>query len=191
MSWPFISRLALGLGFIASGAQPAESQRPDALSIGFRKPAPTVVASAPVVAPSLFSLGNESVKSGLTVALLAGTAGFLVDYLYCSQHYGDERSVLFRRCTAYTGIGTAGGWFGGAALGATLGAARMARKRGCPSGAALMRAIAGAVLGAASGLSIVTRRPGKYPPAHTALIVGTPLLAGVGAAAAVVGCQGP
>lgn len=191
MSGPFLSRLALALGVFASSAQPAGSQQLDALSIGFRKPAARVVASGPAVAPSTFSLGSESAKSALMGAVGAGSVGFMVDAAYCEQHHGDEPSILFGPCFFYTGIGTAGGWFGGAVLGATVGAARVARKRGCPYRAAVVRAIVGAALGAAPGLSIVARRPGKYPPAHTALVVGTPLLAGVGAAAAVVGCRAP
>lgn len=190
MAWRFLSRLALALGIIASGAQPAGSQQLDSLSIGFRKPAAGFVSSGRAPVPSTFSLGRASVESALVGALWAGLAGLAVDAVYCDKHHGDEPSILFGPCSFYVAGGTAVGGFGGAVVGATIGAVRVARRRGCPSGAAVTRAIAGAVLGAAPGLITVASRP-RYSPGRTALVLSAPLLAGVGAAAAVVGCRAP
>jgi hypothetical protein len=115
----------------------------------------------------------------------------LVDQAYCERHHGDEETFLFGPCFLYAGGGFVAGWFGGAIAGSTLGAARVAQKRGCPRNAAMLRAAAGAIMGSAPGLIVVAPRPGKYPPSRSVFIAGAPLLSGLGAAAAVIGCHGP
>lgn len=190
MSSPFLPQLALGIGIIVSVTQSAVSQQLDSLSVGIHAQATLATAPPPEDAPSILFLGAKSVAWASAGAMTAGAVGFGIDSEYCQKHHGDEPVIFFGPCFMPAGGATAVGWFGGSVIGATIGAARIARKRGCPSRAATMRALAGAALGALPGLSIVARRPGKYPPAHTALVFGTPLLAGVGAAASVAGCRG-
>ena len=182
--------LALALGFIVSSARPIGCQELQVLTVGIQ-PASPAAASVPQTHPSGLSLNVKSFRGAIFGSVSAGSAGFLIDQAYCNQHHGDEPSVLFGPCFLYAGEGFAAGWFGGAIVGATLGAAKVAQKRGCPRGASLVRTFAGAALGAAPGLIIVSGRPGKYPPSRSAVILGTPLLAGVMAAAAVMGCQAP
>lgn len=194
MSSLFVSRLRLGLGIIALFAQSAESQQLDTLSIGIQQPVAGTASS--LNAPSTFSLARTSLKWGMSGGLTAAGVGMVVDYALCKRYHADEPSYLFPRCFLPAGGGTATGWFGGAIVGATIGAARAARKRGCPSREATIRALAGAALGVVPGLIAVTRGPGKYPPENEwvapaiALTVSSaPLLAGVGAAAAVITCR--
>ena len=187
MSWRFLPQLTLSVGMLALVEQSAGSQQLDALSTGFPRPAPAAAAAAP--GPSTISMGGRSIGWAFMGAAAAGGVGFAIDRAYCEEHHGDETGFLFGPCFLYTGTGTTVGWFGGALIGATVGASRVARQRGCPSRTARMRAFAGAILGVAPGLSIVARRPGKYPPAHTVLIMSAPLLAGAGATAAVASCR--
>ena len=139
--------------------------------------------------PSDLSLTAKSVGWSAMGSLLGGSAGLAVDQAYCKRHHGDEPSFLFGPCFLYANEGFGTGWFSGTIVGATYGAVRQARKRGCPRGAAILRAVAGASVGAAPGLIIVAQRTGKYPPSRSVFIAGAPLLSGLGAAAAVVGCH--
>jgi hypothetical protein len=182
--------LSLVLGLIVSSVRPIGCQELQVLTVGIHPAGPATV-SVSQTHPSEFSLNVKSVGWAVSGSVLAGAAGFAIDQAYCNQHRGDEPSVLFGPCFLYAGEGVAAGWFGGAIVGATLGAAKVAQKRGCPRRESLMRTFAGAALGAAPGLIIVAGRPGKYPPSRSAVIVGTPLLAGVVAAAAVMGCKAP
>ena len=126
--------------------------------------------------------------SGL-LALGGGSAGFSIDQAICQHRHGDEEGSLFGPCFGYAAGPTAIGWFGGAVVGAAIGAARAAQDRGCPRRSAGWRALGGAVLGVLPGVVTVARRPSKFPPARSALIFGAPLLAGGGAAAAVMTCH--
>jgi hypothetical protein len=159
-----------------------------ALQAGFQQ---HTLASAPDNQPSALSSTVKSVGWATSGSVLAGGAGLVVDEIYCKQHHPNEQGFIFPYCAFYAGGGFATGWFGGATVGAALGAARAAQKRGCPRSSALTRAFAGAALGAAPGLSIVAGRPGKYPPSRSVVILGTPLLAGVGAVLATIGCHAP
>ena len=139
--------------------------------------------------PSDLALTAKSVGWSAMGSLLGGSAGLAVDQAYCKRHHGDEPSFLFGPCFLYANEGFGVGWFSGTIVGATYGAVKEARKRGCPRGAAILRAVAGASVGAAPGLIIVAKRPGKYPPSRSVFIAGAPLLSGLGAAAAVIGCH--
>ncbi|HWL38766.1 MAG TPA: hypothetical protein VNO75_00895 [Gemmatimonadaceae bacterium] len=192
MSLPVLFRLGLGLGILASTAVPAASQRLDALSVGVQDSAVPVRTLARADAASGFIFGLRSVGSASIGAVALGTIGFLIDGQLCKMRHGDEPDPVgfFGPCFLYAGLGTTAGWFGGTVAGATTGVARMARKRGCPSREATVRAFAGATVGVLPGLFIVARRPDKYPPGHSALMIGAPVLAGVGAALAVANCRG-
>src|SRR6202022_1052766 len=146
-------------------------------------------AQVPDTGPSAFSLGIRSIGWSVFGSLLGGAAGLAVDQAYCERHHGKEPSFLFGPCFMYANEGFAAGWFGGAILGATFGAARVAHNRGCPWREAILRSVAGAAIGSAPGLTVVASRPGRYPPSRSVLIAATPLLGGIGAAAAVIGCQ--
>ncbi|HWL40441.1 MAG TPA: hypothetical protein VNO75_09400 [Gemmatimonadaceae bacterium] len=167
----------------------------DTLSIGIQQP--VAVAASSSNAPSTFSLAKTSLKWGWGVGVGAAGVGMVVDYALCKRYHADEPSYLFPRCFMPAGGGTATGYFGGAIVGATIGAARAGRKRGCPSREATFRALAGAALGVTPGLMMLAwGGPDKYPPENEwvapaiALTITTaPLLAGVGAAAAVVTCR--
>jgi hypothetical protein len=180
--WSAPARLLLAFWIISSSAQAMDGQQIRALEAGIKSRDTAGAANR----PSTFSTGAKSVGWATYGSLLGGLTGLDVDDVYCKRHHPDDGDYFFGPCTFYASGGFATGWFGGAMVGATFGAARMAEKRGCPRGAALMRAFGGAALGMAPGLSIVVARPGKYPPLA---IWGTPLLAGVGAAAAVIGCH--
>jgi hypothetical protein len=188
MAWSSPVGLVLAFGIIASSAQTLSCQQLRALELGFQKPslAPQVGSQ-----PSALSLTAKSVGGAISGSVVAGAVGLLVDAVYCNQNHRNEQGTLFGPCYLYAGGGLATGWFGGAGVGATVGAARLAQKRGCPRGAALMRAFGGAVLGVAPGLMIVAQRSGNYPPSRSVILFGTPLLAGIGATAAVIGCHAP
>lgn len=140
--------------------------------------------------PSVFSLNAESVERSVLWSMLAGAAGLAVDQAYCERHHANEPAILFGPCFLYASEGFAAGWFGGTIVGSSLGAARISQKRGCPRLAAILRSAAGAAIGALPGLSIVAGRSGNYPPSRSVIIAITPLLGGIGAAAAVTGCHG-
>ena len=178
--------LVLAFGIIASSAHTLSCQQLRALELGFKKP---TIAPQVESRPSALSLTAKSVGGAIGGSVLAGAAGSLVDAAYCNRHRRHEPASLFGPCFLYAGEGLATGWFGGAAVGATRAAARLAQKRGCPRRAALMRAFGGAALGAAPGLIIVAQRSGNYPPSRSVVMLGTPVLAGIGAAAAVIGCH--
>jgi hypothetical protein len=144
----------------------------------------------PREAPSNFALIAKSVGRSVLGSLAGGLAGLAVDQEYCQRHHGHDPSFLFGPCFLYANEGFGAGWFGGAIVGSTYGAVKAARKRGCPRDTAMLRAIAGATLGAAPGLIVVVKRTGNYPPSRSVFIASAPLLAGIGAAAAVTGCHG-
>ena len=176
------TRFAIAFWIINSSAQAMDGQQIHDLEAGIQRRDTAAAENK----PSTFSTGAKSMGWATFGSLLGGLTGLDVDDVYCKRHHPDDGDDLLGPCTFYASGGFTTGWFGGAMVGATFGAARMAEKRGCPRGAALMRAFAGAALGTAPGLAIVVARPGKYPPLA---IWGTPLLAGVGAAAAVIGCH--
>jgi hypothetical protein len=178
--------LALALGIIVLSTRSIGCQQLRLLEVGVR---PAAADSIAPTHPSGFSLNVKSVGWAVSGSVLAGTAGLYVDQAYCQRHHGHDPSIFFGPCAFYVNGGAAAGWFGGAFLGATLGAARVAHQRGCPWRAAILRAVGGAAIGVAPGLTIVAGRPGKYPPSRSILIASAPLLGGIGAAAAVIGCQ--
>jgi len=185
MRWSTPTRLAVAFSIINSFAHAVEGQQIHDLEAGIHT-RDTAIAEKE---PSVLLIGAKSVGWATYGSVLGGLTGLVIDDHYCNQHRSNERDFLFGPCFFYAGGGFATGWFGGATVGATLAAARLAQKRGCPRGAALMRAFAGAALGTAPGLSIVIPRPGKYAPSRSLVILATPLLAGSGAAAAIIGCH--
>ena len=178
--------IALALSIIVASARPIGCQQLRLIEAGVQTAGYASIADD---RPSDFSLTAKSVGWSAFGSLLGGAGGLEVDQVYCKRHHGDEQGFLFGPCFLYANEGFAAGWFGGAIVGSTLGAARVARKRGCPQRAAILRAAIGATIGAAPGLSIVASRSGKYPPSRSIVIAGTPLLSGIGAAAAVIGCK--
>ena len=178
--------ITLTLGIIVASARPIGCQQLTRLEAGVQGARYASIADN---RPSGFSLSARSVGWSAFGSLLGGAGGLEVDQVYCKRHHGDEQGFLFGPCFLYANEGFAAGWFGGAIVGSTLGAARAAKKRGCPRRAAILRAAIGAAIGAAPGLSIVASRSGKYPPSRSIVIAGTPLLSGIGAAAAVIGCK--
>jgi len=178
--------IALTLSIIVGWARPIGCQQLTRLEAGVQRAGYASIADN---RPSGFSLSARSVGWSAFGSLLGGAAGLEVDQVYCKRHHGDEQGFLFGPCFLYANEGFAAGWFGGAIVGSTLGAAQVAKKRGCPQRAAILRAAIGATIGAAPGLSIVASRSGKYPPSRSIVIAGTPLLSGIGAAAAVIGCK--
>jgi hypothetical protein len=185
MAWSTTAALALALGMITSSAHTLGCQQLRALEAGVQQPNGSVGGSQ----PSALSVIRQGAAWGTLGSVLGGVSGFVVDQAYCNSHHGDEQTALFGPCFVPIGEGSAIGWFGGAAAGATLGAARLAQKRGCPRRAAILRAFGGAVVGSAPGLFVIAQRPRNYPPPLSLIIAGTPILAGIGAAAAVVGCH--
>jgi len=190
LSRPSLGALALGAGLTLALARPAGAQRRNAQRAAPSQPALHMAVRADP--PPAYEVARGAVGWAGSGAALAGAAGYLVDHVVCEARYGAAERGLLDRCSLLgAGGGAAVGWFGGAAVGATLGAARVARQRGCPARTAAGRALAGAALGAAPGLLVIVRRPDKYPPRRSALILGAPLLAGAGATAAVIGCRAP
>ncbi len=180
--------LALALGVTVSSARPIGCQQLRVLAVGIQ---PVAHDSIPQAHPSGLSLNVKSVGWAVFGSVFGGGAGLAVDQAYCQRHHGNDPSFLFGPCFLYANEGFAAGWFGGAILGATYGAARVAHERGCPWREAILRAVAGGAIGVAPGLSIVARRSGKYPPSRSMVVAATPLLGGIGAAAAVIGCHAP
>ena len=178
--------ITLTLGIIVASARPIGCQQLTRLEAGVQRAGYASIADN---RPSGFSLSARSVGWSAFGSLLGGAAGLEVDQVYCKRHHGDEQGFLFGPCFLYVNEGIAAGWFGGAILGSTFGAVRVAEKRGCARSAAILRATIGAAIGSAPGVSIVARRSGKYPPSRSIFIAAAPLLSGIGAAAAVIGCQ--
>ncbi|HEX9130363.1 MAG TPA: hypothetical protein VF850_14465 [Gemmatimonadaceae bacterium] len=185
MTWSR-SGITLALAIIVASTRSLDCQQLRLIEAGVHTRDYTQVADT---RPSAFSLSIKSIGGSVGGSLLGGTAGLAVDQAYCERHHGKEPSFLFGPCFLYANEGFAAGWFGGAIVGSTLGAVRVAEKRGCARGAAILRAAIGATIGAAPGLSIVAKRSGKYPPSRSIFIAGAPILSGLGAAAAVVGCH--
>jgi hypothetical protein len=179
--------ITLALGIIVASPRPASCQQLRLIEAGVQT-SNTQIADT---RPSGFSLSSKSVGWSVFGSLLGAAAGLTVDQAYCQRHHGDEQGFIFGPCSFYANEGFGAGWFGGAIVGSTFGAVRVAEKRGCARKTAILRAALGAAVGSAPGLSIVARRPGKYPPSRSVFIAAAPLLSGLGAAAAVIGCHAP
>jgi hypothetical protein len=179
------SAFALILGLIFSSAHSVDCQQARQLEIGIQPAAPSVTDTH----PSGRALTIKSVEWSAYGSLLGGVLGLTVDDAYCNRHHGHEQGFIFGPCTFYYNEGFGVGWFGGAIIGSTFGAARIAEKRGCPRREAIWRAMAAAAIGVAPGAIIAARRLGRYPPSRSLMIATAPLLGGIGAAAAVVGCH--
>ncbi len=187
MTWSRIG-ITLTLGMMVALARPIGCQQLRLIEAGVQTSGYTQLADT---RPSDFSLAAKSVGWSVLGALLGGSAGLLVDQAYCQSHYGDEPGFIFGPCFLYANEGFAIGWFGGTIVGSTFGAVEVAEKRGCARTPAILRAAIGAAIGSVPGISIVARRTGKYPPSRSIFIAGAPLLSGIGAAVAVVGCHAP
>jgi hypothetical protein len=139
--------------------------------------------------PSRLGLGARAVGGATGFAVLGGVLGFAVDVAVCKRHKDRQPTSDFGPCWFPAQEGTAIGWFGGALLGATKMAATGARERGCPARAAWWRAAAGANAGALPGILLAASRPEHLARSRSAVLLSAPLLAGAGAAAAVVSCH--
>jgi hypothetical protein len=192
---PFIRAMRILVPSLAALAvcitQRADCQQRHALVAGVERASSSEIGTSSETPPSPLIMGLKGVGVGYAGGLFGGTAGLLVDDRYCQRRHRGEPSGLLGPCTFYTGAGTLVGWFGGAALGAAIGAKSVARKRGCPRDSAFARALLGGMLGSAPGAAIVAAGPEKYPTLRSGAILVTPLLAGLGATAAVVGCHAP
>ena len=183
--------LPFDLAFLAvlfsSTSQGAGAQQLTGLSVGLHQAANPAPTSA---TPSAVVVHATAVGWGASLAVGGGGVGSMIDDVVCKRRHRGETRDLFGPCLFYAGPPTATGWFGGAVVGATIGAARTARRRGCPERAAWQRAFGGALLGVAPGTIAAIAGGDRFPPRKSALIFSAPLLAGVAAAAAVVGCHG-
>ena len=187
---------ALGL-LTCSIARPSAAQLPLPAGIRTRPAADTLVgrdgaaaANRDPLSPSGPRLAGRSIGRAVFVGEPGGLAGLFVDYGVCKQHKRrGSGGLVFDPCFLYAAEGTVTGWIGGALVGATYGAATGARRRGCPAGAAWWRAAVGAGIGGLPGALIAARRYQHVPPRRSVVLLSAPLLAGVGAAAAVAGCH--
>jgi hypothetical protein len=186
MTW---SRTGITLAFsiIVASPRPAACQQLRQIEAGVQTSNTQVTETR----PSGFLLGAKSVGWSVYGSLFGALTGLVVDQAYCERHHRGEQGFLFGPCFNYANEGFGAGWFGGAIVGSTFGAVRVAEKRGCARQTAILRAALGAAIGSAPGLSIVARRTGKYPPSRSVFIATAPLLSGLGAAAAVIGCHAP
>ena len=188
--------LALGL-LTCSIARPSAAQLPSPAGIRTRPAADTLAgrdgaatAMREPLSPSGLRLVGRSIGRAAFVGELGGLAGLFVDYDVCKRHKRrGSGGLVFDPCFLYAAEGTATGWVGGALVGATYGAATGARRRGCPAGAAWWRAAVGAGIGGLPGALMAARRYQYLPPRRSVVLLSAPLLAGVGAAAAVAGCH--
>jgi len=178
--------ITLALGIIILSARPVLCQQLQLIEAGVRAPKYAQVADS---SPSGFVLSAKSVGWSVFGSLLGGLTGLDLDHAYCERHHRGEQGFLFGRCFFYANEGFAAGWFGGAVVGSTIAAVRVAEKRGCARSTAIGRAMIGAAVGSAPGVIIVAGRPGKYPPSRSMFIAAAPLLSGIGAAVAVLGCH--
>ena len=178
--------ITLALGIIILSARPVLCQQLQLIEAGVRAPKYAQVADS---SPSGFVLSAKSVGWSVFGSLLGGLTGLDLDHAYCERHHRGEQGFLFGRCFFYANEGFAAGWFGGAVVGSTIAAVRVAEKRGCARSTAIGRAMIGAAVGSAPGVIIVAGRPGKYPTSRSMFIAAAPLLSGIGAAVAVLGCH--
>src|SRR5438105_2756604 len=178
--------ITLALGIIMASARPVLCQQLRLIEAGVKPPN---YAQSDDTPPSGFALTSKSVGWSVFGSLMGGLVGLDVDDAYCQRHHGHEQGDLFGPCFLYANEGFAAGWFGGAIVGSTFGAVRVAEKRGCARSTAIMRATIGAAIGSAPGVSIVAQRSGKYPPSRAIFVAAAPLLSGIGAVVAVIGCQ--
>ncbi|MGH7652106.1 MAG: hypothetical protein ACREMS_09710 [Gemmatimonadaceae bacterium] len=176
----------LALGIAIFSARPARCQQLQLIEAGVKTPDYAEVGDT---RPSDFQLTAKSVGWSAYGSIMGGVFGLDVDGAYCKRHHRGEESFLFGPCFLYTGDGAAAGWFGGAVVGATFGAARVAEKRGCPRGTAIWRAMIGAAVGSTPGALIIGNRSGNYSSSASAITAAAPLLSGIGAAVAVLGCH--
>ena len=181
-----VFRLALGAIALSCTSVHVGAQQLRGMTVGLRH---QVIADLPA-RPSSVRVTASAMGWAATLALGGAGVGGIVDQEICERRHGHEQGTLFGPCFAYAAAPTAIGWFGGSLVGATVGAARMARKRGCPRQAAGWRAFGGALLGVAPGMAAVLSGGDKFPARRSALIFTAPLLAGAGAAAAVMSCHG-
>lgn len=177
--------ITLALGIIIFSARPLRCQQLQLIEAGVKAPDYGQVDTR----PSGVVLTAKSVGWSAYGSLLGGIIGLDVDHAYCERHHRGEQGFLFGPCFFYANEGFAAGWFGGAVVGSTIGAVRVAEKRGCPRSTAIWRALIGAAVGSAPGVIIVAGRTGNYPPSRSTFIAAAPLLSGIGAAVAVLGCH--
>lgn len=195
MTRSLMTTTALGLVLLALAAHRAGAQALEEATVGFREPreAPATATAAMHgrEAPTVRTLYLLTVGTSALGALLGGALGQGFDESRCKRENPERTPQLFDDpCFIPVRDGAAVGWASGATLGATVAAAAGARRRGCPWPKATMRALAGAAAGSAPGLVVVAAKPGSYRGMRAALVMTTPLLAGVGSAAAVARCRG-
>jgi hypothetical protein len=181
-----VSRLALCAIALACTSVYVGAQQLRGLTVGLKH---RTSSDLPAPPPSSVRVTASAMGWAAILALGGASVGGIVDQSICERRHGHEQGTLFGPCFAYAAAPTATGWFGGSLVGATVGAARMARKRGCPRQAAGWRAFGGALLGVAPGMAAVLSGGDKFPARRSALIFTAPVLAGAGAAAAVMSCH--
>jgi len=145
--------------------------------------------------PRLRGASKRELYFGATAG--AATAAFsgivmtsAVYSLACNRRHPDRPADLFGldRCTFASDESLKIGWHGGSFVGAAGVAATVAVWRGCPKRHATWRALTGAAVGTLPGLIAASHSPTIAGP-RTKLIAVTPIIAGVGAATAVVTCR--
>jgi hypothetical protein len=176
--------ITVALSIIALSAPSVGCQQLQLIKLGVKAPSAAVADAR----PSAFVLTAKSVGWSAFGSLLGGLVGLDVDDAYCKRHHRGDQD-LFGPCFLYANEGFAGGWIGGAIVGSTIGAVRAAEKRGCARSTAIGRAMIGAVAGSAPGAIMAARRSGRYSASRSTFIGAAPLLSGIGAAVAVVGCH--
>lgn len=158
--------------------------------------APPLAAQSPSPAPSRAGVVLRVTGAATGFGIAGAALGAWRDGYRCKQRWGSTRErdtipawgLSFGPCFFPIGDGANVGIVGGGIVGGAATAAHYARRRGCPARAAWTRAIAGAVIGAAPGVQLVARRPSRWPPQRTRLLLLTPALSGVGASVATLGC---
>ena len=137
-------------------------------------------------------LGSPYMQTTFTAVgdgFVGGFAGWVVDQIYCNQHYGDEPSFILPYCASYSGYGAAIGWGGGSLIGATWTAAHLAKKKGCPLPVAMGRAFVGAALGVTPAALIVVNSAPALSRHETLFVAGAPIFAALLATALSQGCR--
>lgn len=144
----------------------------------------------PLPGPSRRELLFGATAGSATLALGGVTTAYIAYTLVCQhRHRNSEESSGFGPCFPPSDESLALGWYGGSFAGAAGVAATVAVRRGCPVREAAWRSMAGAAVGTLPGLLAMTIRPDRIPARRGRLIAITPVLSGIGAAVAVVGCE--
>ena len=138
--------------------------------------------------PSQKELLFGSTASGVLFAANGVIVTTIVHGIACDGDGPSKRVGFFGPCWP-SDESIAIGWYGGSFVGAAGVAAAVAMQRGCPPAHAVWRATLGASLGVLPGLVARNTRLSRVPLGRHDLAITTPLVAGLGAFIATVGCQ--